>query len=126
MRPETRELRELVEKRQDEGRKLFNPAMMLALKRGKEYPKKHGSIAVYKDEILEVRYDTYEPNLCVNVNGQTVLDFHSGHIKKFLPDSWVNHLIEIAEPILEEEDKRKIEEERKRDAEYLANWGITE
>lgn len=120
------EARELVEIRKDQGRKLFNPAKFLALKRGKRFPKKHGAVMVYTDNILEVRYDTYDPNLSVSVNGQRVLEFHSGHIKRFIPDSWVAHLKELAEPILAEEKQRKVDLEKERQAEYLARFGVTE
>jgi hypothetical protein len=118
--------RELVEKRKDQGRLLFNPAMILAEKRGKRYPKKHGAIMVFKDELIEVRYDTYAPNLSVYLNGQIVLDFQLGEIKSYIPAFWVDHLKALAAPILLEEEWRKLEEEKQSEAEYLAKWGITE
>jgi hypothetical protein len=120
------EARELVEKRKDQGRELFNPAKFLALKKGKRYPKKHGAVMVYTDSVLEVRYDTYAPNLSVSVNGQRVLVFHLGSITRFIHGPWVEHLTTLAEPILEAEKQRKIEEAKKREAEYLAQWGITD
>lgn len=117
-------VRELVKKRSEQGRKLFKPAKFLALKRGKKYPKKHGSVFVYTDKILEVRYDDYGANLSVRVNGQRVLDFHLGHITSFIPDTWVGHLQELAAPILAQEELRIIERQRESEAKYLEKWGI--
>lgn len=120
------EANELVEKRKDQGRKLFKPAKFLALKRGKSYPKKHGAVMVYNDDLIEIRYDTYVPNLSVYLNGQIVLDFHDGHIKSFIPAFWVDHLKSLAEPVLLEEKQRLLELEKKRKAEYLARFGIAQ
>jgi len=109
--------RDLVEKRKDQGRELFNPAKMLALKKGKRYPKKHGAIMVYTDSA---------PNLSVHVNGQRVLNFHLGRITSFIPSHWVARLEALAAPILAAEKLKEKEQAKKREADYLARFGVTE
>lgn len=116
--------RDLVEFRKEQGHKLYPSARILALEKGKRYPKKHGAVMVYTDSVLEVRYDTYAPNLSVSVNGQRVLEFHLGTIERFIPEAWVSHLKDLAEPILAAEKQRKIDEAKKREAEYLARFGV--
>ena len=116
--------RELVKQRQEQGRKLFAPARALAMRKGRTHLKKHGSVKIYRDSVIEVHYDTYAPNLSVYVEGKSVLYFHLGHIQRFIPNAWVEHLLQLAAPIMEQEERERQEKEAKREAEYLAQWGL--
>jgi hypothetical protein len=99
---------------------------MVALRLGKRYPKKHGSTAYYKDEVLTIDYDTYAPNLTVRVNKKRVLYFHLGDISSYIPDSWVDHLKQLAAPVFEEIERETQEKAKKKRLERLRKWGLAE
>lgn len=121
---QNQELEAEIKRRQEEGRTLFHPAKLIACKYGVTHPKKHGSVLVFKDHILEIHYDTYAPNLTVYQNGISVLYFQLGKIQRYVPSDWVKHLRELAKPLLINEEAEKIAEQRERERKRLANWGL--
>ena len=118
-----------IKERQEEGKKLFYPAKMLALHLGTKYPKKHGAImrfsAGINQEFFTIHYDTFAPNLTVfNYDENVVLNFHLGSITTYKRGPWVYCLQELAKPVIKgaemEKEREKLERERKR----LEDWGL--
>jgi len=118
------DIERLIKERQKEGEELFFPAKIIALRKGYEHPKKHGSIMRYTDAYMSISYDTYAPNLDVTANGRKVLIFHLGNITSFIPDEWVQHLLKTAKPLIAAYDREKEQDKQRREQERLRKWGI--
>ncbi len=113
-----------IQKIQSEGKALYPYARILAMKRGREHPKRHGSIMKYNDGILQVNYDTYAPNLSVHFRDEWVLSFHLGTIKRYIRGDWVTYMKELANPLLLNEEAERLAEERERERKRLESWGL--
>jgi len=113
-----------IKERQEEGDDLFYPAKVIALKLGKDWPKKHGSVRIYKDQILEIHFDTYVPNLSVNNSDERVLTFHQGDIRLYRRGAWVHYLKKLAKPLIAQIKKKEQEEADRRQKERLYRWGL--
>ena len=123
------DIEEQIAIRKAEGRRLFYPAKMLAIRLGEERPKKHGSIMVFKagigKEFFEIHYDTYAPNLSIyNCEGDYVLNFSLGNITCYKPGVWQEYMLSFAKPILKNiEDEKRMEKEQKA-RQRLEAWGL--
>lgn len=117
-------IEEQIQQLAEEGNTLFRPAKLVALKLGKRYPKKHGANMIYQDAVIRVSYDTYVPNLSVYNNGKRVLSFHIGKIDSYINGPWVVHLRELAHPLVIAEEAEQIAEEKEKERQRLAKWGL--
>ncbi len=91
--------------------------------------KKHGGYDIYEDDLIQISYDTYYPNLAVYINKndkwQLVLCYNGGGFsEKHHPGAWENYVIEILYPkAVGAQKTAEIKIQQNKDAEFNKKFG---
>lgn len=91
--------------------------------------KKHGGYEIYEDDKIRIAYDTYYPNVQVNVkidgkNQLAAIFSGHGHTQEYHGGVWEKYVIGTLYPLalikkeecLAKQQKRKLDDERKKNA----------
>lgn len=86
--------------------------------------KKHGGYSVYEDEKIRISYDTYYPNVQVNVlidGGWQLAAIYSGHgyTQEFHPGAWTGYVENVLYPKAQEAKKLAQQAQQERETQRL-------